>query len=104
MEIKRTDKKKNKSILKSTITLLIIISAALLFTRVVVSNILATSGQRLAAANLETKVLQEENQKLENIISQLNSLKRVEKLAQKKGFVKVKNVEILVTSGPIAKR
>lgn len=104
MESKRVDKKKIKSILKGTITLLIIISAALLFTRVVVSNILATSGQRLAAANLKTKVLQEENQKLENVISQLNSLKRVEKLAQEKGFVKVKNVNILVTLGPIAKR
>ena len=104
MDNKRGSKTGNKSILKNTISLLILISAGLLFSRVVFSNILATSGQRLSAANLKAKILQEENQKLENGLSQLNSLRRVEKLAQKKGLVKTENVSVLVSPGPIAKR
>ena len=55
-------------------------------------------------ANLKAKILQEENQKLENGLSQLNSLRRVEKLAQKKGLVRTENVSVLVSPGPIAKR
>ena len=104
MDNKRAGKTGNKPILKNTISLLILISAGLLFSRVVFSNILATSGQRLSAANLKAKILQEENQKLENGLSQLNSLRRVEKLAQKKGLVKTENVSVLVSPGPIAKR
>ena len=104
MDNKRASKTGNKPILKNTISLLILISAGLLFSRVVFSNILATSGQRLSAANLKAKILQEENQKLENGLSQMNSLLRVEKLAQKKGLVKTENVSVLVSPGPIAKR
>ena len=104
MDNKRAGKTGNKPILKNTVSLLILISAGLLFSRVVFSNILATSGQRLSAANLKAKILQEENQKLENGLSQLNSLLRVEKLAQKKGLVKTENVSVLVSPGPIAKR
>ena len=97
-------KTESKPVLKNTISLLILISASLLFSRVVFSNILATSGQRLSAASLKAKVLQEENQKLENKISELNSLSRLEKLAAKKGLVKTENVSVLVPPGPIAKR
>ena len=96
--------KKNKSIYKSAVSLLVIIVLCLSFTRVVLSNILATSGQRLAAANQKVQIFQEENQTLENEISKLNSLTRVEELAKKKGFVKSTNVEILIPAGPIAKR
>ncbi|HEX7456746.1 MAG TPA: hypothetical protein VF303_04810 [Candidatus Nanoarchaeia archaeon] len=95
---------KHKSIYKSTLAVLMVFGVGLLLTRVVFSNILATSGQRLAAANQKISVLQEENQKLENEISRLSSLVRVEGFAQKKGFVKSINVKILAPSGPIANR
>jgi peptidoglycan hydrolase CwlO-like protein len=101
---KNESQKSNKSIFKSAATLLLIIVAGLLFSRVVLSNILATSGQRFAAANQETKLLENENQKLENEISKLNSLARAEKFAQKRGFIKTTNVKILSPSGPIAQR
>ena len=104
MDNKRANKTGNKLLFNHTISFLILILASLLFSRVVLSNILATSGQRLSAANLKAKALQEENQKLENKISELNSLSRVEKLAQKKGLVKTENVSVLVAPGPIAKR
>ena len=101
----RGDKQQNKSRLpKSLFTVLIIIFAGMLFTRVVLFNILATSGQRLAAVNSKIEILKEENQNFENIISNQISLEKVELFAEKSGFVKVENVNILTTSRPIANR
>ncbi len=96
--------KPNKSIFKSVVTLLLVLVAGLIFTRVVLSNILATSGQRLSAANQEIKLLENENQAFENEISKLNSLAGAERFAQKRGFVKTTNVKILTPQSPIAKR
>jgi cell division protein FtsL len=101
---KGEDKKENRSIFKSVITVLVLFIAGLIFTRVVLSNILATSGQRLSAANQKVTLLEEENQQLENRISRLNSLSRAEKFANKKGLVKTTNVQLLPSSGPIANR
>ena len=86
------------------IILLIVVFVSLSLTRVVLSNILATSGQRLAAANQKIKILREQNQKLENQISKTNSLSQIEKVASDNGMVKAKNVEVLVPSLPIANR
>jgi cell division protein FtsB len=104
MEKRHENQKQNRSIFKSILTVLVFFIAGLLLTRLVLSNILATSGQRLAAANQEVKLLESENQTLENEISKLNSLARAENFAKKKGFVKTKNVRLLSPSGPIANR
>jgi len=97
--------KQNKSkIPKSIFTLLVIIFAGMLFARVILFNLLATSGQRLAAANQQIETLKEENQKIENDISNRTSMKKIEGFAKKRGFVKVNNVEVLTPSTPIANR
>jgi flagellar biosynthesis/type III secretory pathway M-ring protein FliF/YscJ len=101
---KDVKKQQNKSVYKAALTVLIGVVLILSITRVVFSNILATSGQRLAAANQEAKLTQEQNQKLENEASSLDSLARIEKLATDTGLVKATNVEILVPSKPIASR
>jgi len=103
--IKREDaKQQNKSVYKAVLTVLIGVVLILSITRVVLSNILAISGQRLAAANQKIKILQEQNQKLENEASSLDSLARIEKLAGEVGLVKATNVEILILAKPIASR
>src|SRR3989344_459294 len=97
--------KQNKSkIPKSIFTLLVIIFAGMLFARVILFNLLATSGQRLAAANQQIETLKEENQKIENDISNRTSMKKIEGFAKRRGFVKVNNVEVLTPSTPIANR
>lgn len=104
MIIKNTKPKKPKSFFRSIVTVLIISILSISLARVVLANILATSGQQLAAANQKVEILNEENQKIENKISKLESLSRVERLAKKKGFVKTKNVEILAPNVPIANK
>ena len=101
MVIKNIKPKKPKSFFRSIVTVLIISILSISLARVVLANILATSGQQLAAANQKVEILNEENQKIENEISKLESLSRVERLAKKKGFVKTKNVEILSPNVPI---
>lgn len=104
MIIKNTKPKKPNSFFRSIVTVLIISILSISLARVVLANILATSGQQLAAANQKVEILNEENQKIENKISKLESLSRVERLAKKKGFVKTKNVEILSPNVPIANK
>ena len=95
---------KNKSIYKRLLTGLIILILTLSVVRVVLADVLATSGQRLAAENQKIKMLEEQNQKLENETSSLNSLARVEETAKKTGLVKAENVEVLVPALPVASR
>lgn len=104
MIIKNTKPKKPKSFFRNIVTVIIISILSISLARVVLANILATSGQQLAAANQKVEILDEENQKIENKISKLESLSRVERLAKKKGFVKTKNVEILSPNVPIANK
>ena len=104
MVTKNVREKQNKSVYKTVLTFLLFVVLAFLITRVVLSNVLATSGQRLAAANQKIKILQEENQRLENEASLLDSLVRIEKTAAETGFVKSANVEVLIPSKPIASR
>lgn len=101
---KNTEPKKPKSFFRGIVTFLIISILSISLARVVLANILATSGQQLAAANQKIEILNEENQKIGNEISKLESLRRVERLAKKRGFVKTKNVQILSPSVPIANR
>lgn len=97
-------RQQNKSIYRMVLTVLISVVLILSITRVVLSNILAASGQRLAAANQKIRVLAEQNQKLENESSLLDSLARIEKLAAESGLVKATNVEVLMPAKPIASR
>ena len=97
-------REKNRSAYKTVLTFLVCIVLVLSIARVVLSNILAASGQRLAAANQKIRMLTEENQKLENEASSLDSLARIEKLANEAGFVKTTNIEVLIPSKPIASR
>ena len=104
MVIKVEQKQQDKSFYKAVLTVLLVSLIALSLTRVVLANILATSGQRLAAANQKSEIFLEQNQKLENEVSSLSSLDRVESLAQKLGMVKAENVQVLTPSLPIANR
>ncbi len=101
---KKSKSNKPKSFFRSIVTFLIIAVLSISFARVVLANILATSGQQLAAENQKIEILNKENQKIENEFSKLESLNRIDKLAKKKGFVKAKNVEVLAPSGPIANK
>jgi len=101
---KDVKKQQNRSVYKTVLTVLVCIILVFSIARVVLSNIMAASGQRLAAANQKIKILQEQNQKLENQASLLDSLARVEKLAGETGLVKATNVEVLILAKPIASR
>jgi len=96
--------RQNKFIYRTALVVLIAVFLGLSIARVVLANILATSGERLAAANQKIEILGEQNQKLENQVSALGSLARIEESAQKAGFIKAENVQVLVPSSPIASR
>lgn len=100
----KNEQKNNYSIYKTLLITILVTFGALLLTRVIFSNILAVSGQRLTAASQEIEVLREENQEIENEISRLGSLSRIEKMANKAGLIKAENIEILIPSKPIANR
>ena len=105
MPAQTKESKQNKSKTpKSIFALVLIVFAGMLFARVILFNLLATSGQRLAAANQQIETLKEENQKIENAINNRTSMKKIEGFAKKRGFVKVNNVEVLTPSTPIASR
>lgn len=106
--IKRSEtngRQQNKgSFYRRVLAILIVLTVSLSLARVVSSNLLAVSGQRLSAANQKIEELVEENEKIENEISTLKSLARVEEEAKKRGFVKTSNVQTLSSSGPVANR
>ena len=104
MNKNETKKKKPKSVYKLIFSFLIVSVISLFFARVVLSNILATSGQRLAAANQKIEQLKEENRRLENDISSLNSLEKIDTFAKDLGFIKTTQTQILVPQVPIASR
>jgi cell division protein FtsB len=85
-------------------TALVVLVVLLSITRVVLANLLAVSGEQIAAANQKAGVLEEEDQKLENEISKVGSLALIEEKAKDAGFVKADNVEILPENKPIASR
>jgi cell division protein FtsL len=104
MPAQLSSQKKKSSFFKAIVIFLIIAMIGLSLTRLVLSNILATSGQFLAAANQKIEILSQENQKLENEISKSTSLAIIEDYAKHAQLVKTVNIEILPTSKPIASR
>ncbi len=98
------DKQNKISFYKTLISVFVVIVFGLFITKIIFSNLLATSGQRLAAANQKITLLEEENDRLENEASKLNSLSFIEIFAKKEGFIKASNVEVLIPSGPIANK
>lgn len=102
--VRKNKQTKSKSFYRSLVTFLVVVLLGIALVRVVMANVLATSGGQIAAANQKIKILGEENQKVQNEISKLESLRRVEKIAEKKGLIKSKNVEILEPQVPIANK
>ena len=102
--VNKKEENKKSPLFKVIFTGLSILLFGLFFTRLVLANILATSGQRLAAANQKIEILKEENEKLENDVSKLQSLSTIENFAKKEGLVKTKNIEILTPNVPIASK
>ena len=68
------------------------------------TNLLATSGVRLTATTQKIEKLEEEKAKLENQISKLGSITRLQKIAKKTGFVEPEKVEILTAPEPLAQK
>jgi cell division protein FtsL len=95
---------KGNSKFKAICSVLIIAVIILAVSRVVLGNVLATSTERLVAANKQIDLLEEENTRVENQISSLTSISKIETEAKKIGLVKADNVEILHPSEPIASR
>lgn len=96
--------KKSKSFFTFVFTLLVFAIGSLLLGRLVLSNILATSGQRLAAANQKIAFLKEENSLLQNAFSTNGSMEKIDEFAKQAGLVKATNVGILIPQTPIASR
>ncbi len=96
--------KKPKSLYKFILTFLIFAIGGFLLGRVILSNILATSGQRLAAANQKIASLKEENTTIENRLSLADSLEKIDGFAKQAGLVKTANVQVLTSQTPIASR
>lgn len=105
--IKKKEKQnseKGSSKFKVICSTLIFALVVLAVSRVVLGNVLATSTERLVAANKQIEELEEENMKIENQISSLSAISRLESEAKKIGLVKANNVEVLNPSEPIASR
>ncbi len=96
--------KKTKSFYGKLLTISLLFVGALLLGRVVLSNVLATSGQRLAAANQKISTLREENSLLQNDFSATISLEKLDEFAKGAGLVKATNVVVLTPATPIASR
>jgi membrane protein required for beta-lactamase induction len=104
MPAQHSSQKKKSSFFKAIVIFFVIALIGLSLTRLVLSNILATSGQFLAAANQKIEILSQENQKLENETSKSTSLSSIDAYAKRSQLVKTVNIEILPTSNPIASR
>lgn len=69
--------------------------------QVIVSNKLATAGERLSQIDEEIKALKEENEGLKKEIAISSSLATIAKKAEKSGFLKVENF-LYFTEEPFA--
>ena len=83
---------------------LLIILVVLVGVKLYFTNLLATSGVRLTVTTQKVAKLEEEKAKLENQISKLGSITRLQKTAKKMGFVEPERVEILTAPEPLAQK
>ena len=105
---KNTDEKKKRFIFKLShgrfIWFLFLVFVILVGLKLYFTNLLATSGVRLTATTQKIEKLEEEKAKLENQISKLGSIARLQKIAKKTGFVEPEKVEILTAPEPLAQK
>ena len=69
--------------------------------QLIISNRLATAGEKLTQINKEIKALEEENERLKKEIAISSSLTTIAKKADEMGFLKVENF-LYLTSEPFA--
>ena len=100
--------KKNKFLLAlpygRLIVFMLLIFVGLLGVKLYFTNLLATSGVRLTATSQKVEILGVKAAKLENQISSLGSISRLQKEAKKLGFKPAERVEILTSPEPLAQR
>jgi cell division protein FtsL len=89
---------------KSLFSLVIIIALLLAGAKIVVSNRLATFGQRLSQIDQEIKDLRKEKYLLEEKIYQLASLEKINQRAQELGFCRTNEIVYLSLEVPVALR
>jgi len=82
--------------------MIITVSLALGLANIIVSNMVATSGQRLQELEEKSAQLNSENQELARIISERKSLTAVEEKAEKLGLVPISETMNLLTPEPLA--
>jgi|SRR3989344_2806663 len=83
-------------------SLILFIVIALALSNLIATNILATQGVKLNYLSQETFKLSTENQNLENNLSTLKSLSRIETLGTDKGFVRLSHTATISTSDVVA--
>ncbi len=86
------------------IGLLLILFVGLLGVKLYFTNLLATSGVRLTATTRKIEDLELKKAKLENEISLLGSISRLQKEAKKIGFEPSEKVEVLTQPEPLAQK
>lgn len=86
------------------ISFLFVIFIVFLGIKLYFTNLLATSGVQLTATAQRIEKLEKENVKLENEISRLGSVSRLQSEAKKQGFKLQEKVQVLVTPRPVAQK
>ena len=94
-------KKKGKASLFSLIIILVVVLAV---AKLIVSNRLATFGQRLTQIDQEKVNFKKEKIRLEEEIYQLTSLERIKEGAQELGFEQAKEIVYYGRDVPVALR
>ncbi|MCH8821238.1 hypothetical protein IID23_01820 [Patescibacteria group bacterium] len=86
------------------ICLLVILLIGLFGVKLYFTNLLATSGVQLTATTVKIEKHEADIAKLENEISKLGSMKRIQKEAKKLGFGDTEKVQILKSQDPVAQK
>jgi cell division protein FtsL len=84
--------------------LLLVVIISLVGVKLYLTNLLATSGVRLTATSQKIERLEDEKVRLENEISRLGAVSRLQKEAKKLGFLPTKKIELLTKPKPLAQK
>ncbi len=86
------------------ILLLVIVLISLVGVKLYLTNLLATSGVRLTATTQKIERLEDEKAKLENEMSRLGAVSRLQKEAKKLGFLPTEKIKLLTKPAPLAQK
>ncbi len=86
------------------IWLLVILLIGLFGIELFFTNLLATSGVQLTATTSKIENHETDIAKLENEISKLGSMKRIQKEARKLGFGDTEKIQLLKSQDPVAQK